>query len=309
MSPNAIFLYEIDESFGPNIIAEYYLSNIKLSQEILKEFIEKHVEKELVDATVKKNDIRYYSSKIDAKSIGKDNLYLGFILLENEDLISLKSIFEKSEEKIIENFSDNRRSMTNLLKDHLSSILSLLEKLKEPKLIIETINEKTKKMLDNGNLKEARELIELGEKIPLKLAQEIQLADKYFRENDFKKAKKSFEKAAELAALIQEDEIVAFLQNKGEKVGTFPDLLKEREAYLKEVKRAFTELTVSAQLKKSYEVVLPAIERVAYISNLVEDDNLLKLFNELMEDTKEAYKLATKLYDLNENLKNLGSKI
>ena len=40
--PIGIFLYEIDESFGPNILAEYYLSDVKISQEILKDFIEKH---------------------------------------------------------------------------------------------------------------------------------------------------------------------------------------------------------------------------------------------------------------------------
>jgi len=308
MSPNAIFLYEIDKSFGPNIIAEYYLSDVKLSPEILKSFIEKHVKKELVDATIKKDDYKYYSSKIDASSLNKDNLYLGFIITDKEDLISLKSMFEKSEEKIIQNFSDNRKNMTNLLKTIVSSILSLLEKLKEPKLIIETINEKTKKMLDNGNLKEARELIELGEKIPAKLAQEIKLADKCFSEGDYKKAKKGFEKSAELAALIQEDEIVSYLRNKAEKVGTFPELFKERETYLKEVKKSFSELSVSAQLRKFYEGVLPAIEKIVYISNLVGEDKTAEFFTLLRDNTKEAFKLASKLFEVNENLKDLGSK-
>ena len=309
MSPNAIFLYEIDKSFGPNIIAEYYLSDAKLSPDILRNFIEKHVEKELTDATIKKDEYKYYSSKIDASSLNKDNLYLGFIITDKEDLISLKSVFEKSEEKLIQNFSDNRKNMTNLLKNIISSILGLLEKLKEPKLIIDTINEKTKKMLDNGQLKEARELIELGEKIPAKLAQEIKLADKCFSEGDFKKAKKGFEKGAELAALIQEDEIVSYLKNKAEKVGTFPELFKEREAYLKEVKKSFSELSVSAQLKKFYEEILPAIERIVYISNLVGEDKTAEIFTDLRDNTKEALKLASKFFDVNENLKDLGSNI
>jgi len=41
--PRAIILYEIDKSFGPNILAEYYLKqDDKISPEILKEFSEKH---------------------------------------------------------------------------------------------------------------------------------------------------------------------------------------------------------------------------------------------------------------------------
>ena len=40
--PRAIILYEIDESFGPNILAEYYLKqDDKISPAILKEFSEK----------------------------------------------------------------------------------------------------------------------------------------------------------------------------------------------------------------------------------------------------------------------------
>ena len=152
MSPSAIFLYEIDESFGPNMLAEYYLSDIKVTKEILKEFIEKHVEKELLDALIKIDKTRYYSSKINAEPIKKDNLYLGFILRDDEDLLSLKSVFEKTEEKIVQNFSDDKKKMVALLKDNITSILGLMEKLKEPKIIIDTINEKTKKMLDDGKL-------------------------------------------------------------------------------------------------------------------------------------------------------------
>ncbi len=309
MSPTGIFLYEIDKSFGPNIIAEYYLKDIKVPQDVLKGFIEKHVEKELVDATIKKDDLRYYSSKINAQSIEKENLYLGFILSENEDLLSLKSVFENSEVKIIQNYSDNRKNLTFLLKDIINSILSLLEKLKEPKLIIDTINEKTKKMLDEGRLKDARELIELGEKIPLKLAQEIKLADQFFKQGDYKKAKKNFEKSAELAALIQETEIVSFLLNKGEKIGNFPELLKERDNYLKDIKKSFSELSVSGQLKKFYEELLPIIERIVYISNLVGDESITDIFTRLRDNTKEAFTLASKLHEVHENLKLLSTKI
>ena len=45
--PVGIYLYEIDESFGPNVLAEYYLAQEnKINKEILKDFEEKHVQKE-----------------------------------------------------------------------------------------------------------------------------------------------------------------------------------------------------------------------------------------------------------------------
>ncbi|GAH59752.1 unnamed protein product, partial [marine sediment metagenome] len=42
--------------------------------------------------------------------------------------------------------------------------------------------------------------------------------------------------------LIQEEEIASFLQNKGDHVGMFPDLLKERESLNKEIEKIASEL-------------------------------------------------------------------
>ena len=235
MSPQAIFLYEIDESFGPNILAEYFLIKQELPKEVLRDFVQKHVEKEFRSALSQKNEIRYFSNKIDTKTLEKENLYLGFILKEEEDMVSIKSIFETVEEKILKQYSDDRNKMEEILKDSLNSILSLMEKLKEPTIIVDTINDKTKKMIDNGNLQEARELIDLGEEIPEKLALEIKLAEEYLNENAYKKAKKSYLKAAELAEIIQEYEIVSFLRYKAEEIGTLPDLIKESEQLYKDI--------------------------------------------------------------------------
>ena len=234
--PKAIILYEIDQSFGPNILAEYYLKqDDKLPTTILKEFSEKHIKKGYSDVTVRDENNRYYSNIVNAKSIDKENLYLGFILQEGEDLLSLKSIFESVEEKIVQNFSTEKKKMTEILKNGLNSILSLIQKLQEPKIIKEILNERTKIMLDDGQLQEARELIDLGEDIPEKLAEEVKLAEEFLNNKDYKKAKKSLLKASELATVIQEEEIASFLENKGEQVGLYPDLLKERENLHKEI--------------------------------------------------------------------------
>ena len=305
--PIGIFLYEIDESFGPNILAEYYLSEVKVSQEILKEFIEKHVNRELLDATVRMNDFKYYSSKVNADSINKSNLYLGFILKGIEDLVSLKSVFENTENNIIQNFSADKKQMTELLKENITSILSLMEKLKEPKIITEAINEKTKKMLDDGKFEEARELIDLGEKVPEKLAAEIILADQLFKEKQYKKAKKSFEKAAELAESIQEKEIYNFLNIKATKIGTFPDLLKERELLQKDIKKEFIDLT-HTQLR-AYERVIPTIDKVINLTNSLEEEKAMVVLIELQSAIQKASQLYKELSIIDKQIKRLLLKM
>ncbi|MFX1304156.1 MAG: hypothetical protein ACFFBV_08405 [Promethearchaeota archaeon] len=306
--PRAIILYEIDKSFGPNILAEYYLKqDEKIPQDILKEFSEKHVKKELLEITVRKGDNRYFSKKISAESINKDNLYLSFILQEGEDLVSLKSIFENIEAKIIQNFTDDKNKMNKLLQDALNSILSLLQKLKEPKIIKETINERTKKMLDDGKLSEARELIDLGEDIPKKLAAEVKLAEQLLNKKLYRKAKKSFLKAAELAGIVQEDEIASFLENKGEQVGFFPDLIKERESLYSQVGKISNDLD-NAQLFL-YNNFIEPIDRLIEISHAFEDHGLIDILTKLKNYTQRASRLTKELNDLNDKIRELIKKI
>jgi hypothetical protein len=306
--PRAIILYEIDPSFGPNILAEYYLKqDDKIPQAILKEFSEKHDKKQIMDITFQKEDERYFSKKLDTESIDKKNLYLSFILQEEEDLVSLKSIFKNVEEKIIKNFSTDRNKMIETLKNSLNSILSLMEKLQEPKIVKETINERTKKMLDNGKLSEARELIDLGEDIPAKLADEVKLADDLLNQQLYRKAKKSFVKAAELARIIQEEEIASFLENKGNQVGTFPDLIKERQSIYKEIEKAFANIEMN-QLDVYHNFTEP-LDRLIEISLIFEDHDLIDILVQLKNKTHRGSRLVKELNEIDEKIKELLKKI
>jgi len=306
--PSAIFLYEIDPSFGPNILAEYYLDiDDKVPPNILKEFSEKHKIKEVLDATVRKENIRYYSRKVNAESLQKDNIYLGFILREGEDLISLKSLFQKIEESVIQNYTSDKTNMSEVLKKTLNSALSLMEKLKEPTIVKETINEKTKQLLDEEKLQEARELIDLGEELPERLSAEVRLGEQFITEKFYKKAKRSFLKAAELAAKIQEEEIVSFLKNKAEQVGKFPDLIKEREDLYKVLEQVFNDLE-SNRLYLYGDLAEP-IDRLLYLSNTFEEDELIKNLTELKKSTHNATQLAKELYRLDKKIKELFNKV
>ena len=306
--PIGLFLYEIDESFGPNIKVDYYLKDEKVSSEILEKLNEKHINKKLKEAIAKKDDIRYYSSLLESQSLDRKNLYLGFILREEEDLLSLKSVFANIQEQVIENYNiKDKKKMQSFLKDTLTSILNLIEKLKEPEIIKDTINEKTKRMLDEGKLQEARELIDLGEAVPIELSELIRDADSLFKSGEYKKAKKRFLKAAELAEIIQENEIVSFLIKKAEKVGNYPDLIKERENIQKEIKKQFLDLEKNQF--RSYELLISPIERLIEISNNFEDNDNYELMNNLLDKIHKALEIRKELSDIdgeiNQKLNNI----
>jgi len=306
--PVGIYLYEIDESFGPNVLAEYYLAQEnKVSNDTLKDFEEKHVQKEFSNTIFWKEELRYYSWKINASSIERDNLFLGFVLKQDEDLVSSKSMLENIAEKIVHDFSTDKAKLEAILRKEFDSIFTLMEKLKEPTLIKETINNKTKKLLDDENLQEARELIDLGEKIPEKLSEELKLAEQFLENKLYKKAKKNFLKAAELAEIIQESDIVSFLRNKAEQVGKLPELNKERELLMKDLESTTEELN-SNKLHLYHELIRP-IESLINISNSFEQRELTSKLTQLLNNFKRADILAKELFSLdtkiNENLANL----
>jgi len=306
--PLGLFFYEIDKSFGPNVLAEYYLDQEnKVNKETLKDFEEKHIQKEFSNTIFWNEDLRYYSSKINAKSIERDNLFLGFVLKQDEDLVSLKSILENIATKVVKDFTKDKEKMEALLRKEFDSIFTLMEKLKEPSMVKEAINDKTKKMLDDGKLHEARELIGLGEQIPEKLSEEIKLAEQQLNEGFYKKAKKSFLKAAELAEIIQEEDIVSFLTNKAEQVGKFPDLIKEKETILKGIENKVEELQ-NNKLHLYHELIKP-LDTLINISNSFEEHETTNILTEFLKKSKKADELAKELFNLDKIIKDLLQKL
>jgi len=306
--PIGIFIYEVDQSFGPNLLVEYNVTDEKVNKEVLKKLAEKHVEKDLVDATTQHDKARYYSSNIESESIKNKNLFLGFILREDEDLVSLKSVFKNAESKILKNYDEkDKEKMRRLLKETLNSILSLMEKLKEPGIIQETINEKTKTLLDDGKLQEARELIDLGETIPQELSALVKEAEKLFSEKDFKKSKKRFLKASELAEEIQEDEIKEFLVNKARKVGSYPDLIDKREDLRDDLKDILDDF--KRDELKVYDKLVDPIDELISIANTFGENEEYDFLNDLMKNVKKATEKAKALYKLDKIIEDLILKL
>jgi len=306
--PVGIYLYEIDESFGPNVLAEYYLAQEnKIDPDILKDFEEKHIQNKFLDTICWREELRFYSSKIRAKSIERDNLFLGFVFKNDEDLVSLKSILDNIAAKVVKEFSKDKGKLEALLKKEFDSIFTLMEKLKEPTMIKETINDKTKKMLDNGKLQEARELIDLGEDIPEKLSEEIRLAEQLLNDKFYKKARKSLLKAAELAEIIQENDVVLFLTSKADQVVKFPDLIKDRENIHRDMEKKIEEFQQN-KLHLYHELIRP-IDTLINISNSFEEHELTISLTELLKNFKRADQLAKELFNLDTKIKEHFEKL
>ncbi len=178
-----------------------------------------------------------------------------------------------------------------------------MQNLKNPVKIKDIINEKTKKLLDEGKLQEAKKLIDLGEKIPQKLSQEVISAEQYHKEFQFKKAKKSYLKAADLAEQIQELEMVKILRKKGKKVGDLTDVLKTFDAINKGIKKTLADLKLPDV--DIYENVIPLIEKNIKLSNSLEEYKIKDLLVKLKNNAQNASKNASELKKFDDNIKNL----
>jgi len=303
--PLGIFLYEIDESFGPNLLAEYYIKEIGITKEILKNLGDNHFKKsDLNYVTYTQDDLKYYSKEI--KLDEKLSIYLGLITTSGEFIDSFIAIFDEIEAKIVENFSKDKEKLKSLLKEILHSRIELNEKLKEPKLIREKLNERIKDLLDEERIQEARNLIDLGEIIPDEIAQSVKIAEELFESQDYKNAKKHYVKAAELAKKIEELEIHKVLEEKAKTAENYPTYLRERDEAYKNLKYILSE--IDSKKDGYYLQAIDIINKAVELSEKLDDDLIITDLNELINLCKNCSNLSENIRQNDEIIKNLLKK-
>jgi len=111
----------------------------------------------------------------------------------------------------------------------------------------------------------------------------------------------AFEKAAELAGIIQENDIVSFLKNKAEQVGKFPELIKEQENIIKSLQGTIEELQKN-RLHLYHDLIRP-IDRLVNISNSFEEQESIDKLTELLKSVKRADEIAKELFSLDKKIK------
>ena len=304
--PLGIFLYEIDESFGPNLLAEYYIKEIGLTKEILKKLGDNHLKKSNLNyVTHTKDDLKYYSKEI--KVDDKLSLYLGLITKSGEFIDSFIAVFDEIEAKIVKNFSKDKEKLKSLLREILHSRIELNEKLKEPKLIREKLNERIKDLLDEEKIQEARSLIDLGEIIPNEIAQSVNIAEESFKAQDYRNAKKHYSKAAELAEKIEELEIYKVLNEKAKTAENYPSYLRERDEAYKNIKYILGE--IDSKKDGYYLQAIDIINKVVELSEKLDDDLIIADLNELINLCKNCSNLSENIRQNDEIIKDLLNKI
>ncbi len=139
MSPIAIFVHEIEKGIDPTLLAEYFSTGDTLPPETLKQLAEKH--SKLVDAVYMKGDLKYYSSVVQSLNLPNKKLYLGFVLKKSEDVVTLKSTFEKLETIIFvgyDKLKQDKALLEKILKDELATIANEAEKSKKSESVQKT---------------------------------------------------------------------------------------------------------------------------------------------------------------------------
>ncbi|MFW9878340.1 MAG: hypothetical protein ACFFG0_35100, partial [Candidatus Thorarchaeota archaeon] len=118
---------------------------------------------------------------------------------------------------------------------------------------------------------------------------------------EYRKAKKSFLKAAELATLVQEVKITSFLENKGEQVGLFPDLLRERENLQKEIVKIINEFENNKMDLNN--LIIGPVDRLIDISNNFEENDKINELKKLKSNVLRVSRLAKELDGLKNKIK------
>jgi hypothetical protein len=192
--------------------------------------------------------------------------------------------------------------MEDFLEKTLNSMMDLVEKLKNPELIRDEINKRTKRLLDENKIDEAKKLIDLGETVPTELSELIKDAEDNLENEKYKKAKKSYLKAAEQAKLIQEDRIASFLESRGEKVGTFPDLKDQWEDLMDDIIDELDDFEIDQlQIYKPLIQKINVLKRIAEIFN---QEGKYAAISKLLHEMKKASSLGDELFNLHKKIKN-----
>ncbi|MHA1358034.1 MAG: hypothetical protein ACTSQI_14745 [Candidatus Helarchaeota archaeon] len=123
------------------------------------------------------------------------------------------------------------------------------------------IIDRSKQLLDQGEIQKAQNLISKAKTIPPNIAQTLELADKALIENKYVIAGNYYEAASKLVFEVDETALMQQYHEKAEKLKKIPILLKERKEYVENAAKALKKVDFSeaiewfkAAAKKSNEL-------------------------------------------------------
>ena len=181
-----------------------------------------------------------FKGKLSRKATG---LILGLFLDENDKPEKFRTSLKNGAEalEVLDMLSISREDFETKLKDiYIEHLETLIESL-DPDALKESIINRTKEML-SGSKKERATADELVKKIQnnehIKISEYYNMAESALKVKEYDKASKNFQKAAEVAAELLENDLAKTLKHKSKISNKIPVLTKNREKIIQDAKSA-----------------------------------------------------------------------
>ncbi|MHA1871663.1 MAG: hypothetical protein ACTSU2_10120 [Promethearchaeota archaeon] len=308
------------------ILAEYMINNNKVQMDnkesnnnpikeaLLKDIVSRHgsVENLKEFIMVRAEDTKilsYYLFKVE------DLNYFLIILLDLsqnlEDYMLNIDNYKAQFLKIIQeggSTNDMQKSLMNIIKDILIGRNTLLNDLKDKQKIEKYLSTKANKLLDEGDLEKAQDLIKLAQEVPEKLANAVNNGDRAFSERNYKKAAKFYDDAASLAKKIGHIQMVKVLLRRVKRAEEIPELIKSWSDVLSQINKPLKKRVPIKEINY-YAKIIPFIEKAIDIADILEDDKKVKLLRHLIELCTEGSKLSNELGQIDKEIKETTAEI
>jgi hypothetical protein len=245
--PNGCYIILLLSESEYKVLGYYFKqkpSNFEVTGDLYLRLNLDHSKNEYTLIKLKENQLLSYfykfQSKLSRKALG---IMFGVLINETDDLdklrVSLKNAAPAMENSNILDISKENfeLKLKGIYHQYLETLIDIID----ADALKESIINRTKEML-SGSSKErklAQELLEkIENKVHTKIGDYYRSAEDALKVVDYEKASKFFNKAAEVAEELMEEELVKSLQERAKLSFNIPDLLKKRENIIKEAKNA-----------------------------------------------------------------------
>ncbi len=247
--PRALIVLDWDRLKGPVIKAKY--PEIELDPDLPMKIFMAHTAQEPVEIQLAfqfgSANVASRIAQFTDKGVMRRML---FILLLNpeenpREFFNFLLEFEKSLKKEID-----ASYLPELVKNtYINKMAAQISAVFDVNELSSKIINRSKQLLDRGEIQKAQSLISKAKLVPPKIAETLQLAEKAFKENEFTIAGTHYETVSKLLFEVDETALMQEYRERAEKVKKIPILLKERKDYVESAQKALKKIDFSTAIE------------------------------------------------------------
>ncbi len=251
--PRALIILDWDRIKGPVVKAKY--PEIDFDPDLAMKIFMAHTAQEPIETQLAlqfgsgETTIKIASRFTQFKEKGIMRRHLFILLLNPEE--NPKEFF-----KLLEEFEKNLKSeidasylpelVKNIYIQKTSSQISISFDIEE---LSNKIIERSKQLLDQGEIQKAQSLISKAKVIPSKIVELLQLAENAVKEKKYIIAGNYYESASKLLLEVDETTLMQQYHEKAEKLKKIPTLQKERKEYIENAIKALKKIDFSEAIE------------------------------------------------------------